>query len=182
MRFIVPIFDLIKQLNLLEKNGFKNNGVQNDEHYILVNPEKRSFVGQIGKSQCSNLYSQEEFERSFMNGTKFESKEQNLAIVAIIKEMGLKVHIECINHINARYGYGLSFSEDNSYLGTSFSGTLPVSDLLKQAEEIVKKNSTQYDVGEYKTVITKDELKVGCQTISFEKVQKIYNRMVELRK
>jgi len=182
MKVIVEIYDREKQSQILKELGFENGRVEIDEKYILVNTENKRFFGQYGMTVCRNLISRQEFERLAMNGTKFESKEQSLALISIIKGMGIKLHSEVINHIEQGLHYGLSFNAEKEWLGTSFSGTLPVSELLKQAEEMVENQKKQYDIGEYKTVITRDELKVGCQTITFEKVSKIYNRMVELRK
>ena len=55
---------------------------------------------------------------------------------------------------------------------------------LLSTEEFIEKfvGTTVMEVGDYQATFDKDEVKVGCQTIPYDVVKELYDRMTELRK
>lgn len=57
--------------------------------------------------------------------------------------------------------------------------TLPLGQFIETVARLI--SSTKMKVGEYEAIVQADKVKVGCQTIPFEQVKQVYDKMVELR-
>jgi len=94
---------------------------------------------------------------------------------------------ESIAHYKVDFYPHLKIFEENFISGLNASHDYPTlsyeNDLSKIIDLITSNKSIKIDgVGDYTAEVFKDEVKVGCQTITAEKVKEIYNAIQTLNK
>lgn len=117
--------------------------------------------------------------------------EKNLkAFITLLYNFGYKHYQglsleDCIeNYENSSYSYYTLKTTDKTFSGKMGTPYLVYEDQLPEIVEYLTnpdKTIKIQDVGDYEAIVTRSGVKVGCQTITPEKVEEIYNALQSVK-